>query len=272
MNFQTLASPERLRPLIKSCWLVQNAAALPAQQTFRTVADGLPGLIFHRKADSESLRQFDKTLPAVFLYGQGTGYSEITTSGSLDLMGIYFQPHALRTIFGIDSAEITNSCIDLDDISRKYGFSISDQLFNANSTGDQTQIIHEFLFFLLENNGSKADDVAHYAVSKIAEKQGKMTVQELQQTLRLSERSLERKFLQQIGISPKLYLRIQRFQNALTQIRHKGFEKLTDVAYDHDYADQSHFLRDFKAFTGLAPSQYLKQTTEVLDNFSQMAV
>ena len=71
-----------------------------------------------------------------------------------------------------------------------------------------------------------------------------------------------------IGVSPKLFLRINRFQNALAQIKQQGYDKLSDVAFDNDYADQSHFLRDFQAFTGLAPFQYLKRTREVVANFS----
>jgi len=250
---------------------VQQAVQPTGKQVFRTVADGLPGLIFHRARNGEPLRQFGKKLPTVFLYGQGTGYSEIMASGGLDMLGIYFQPSALHTIFGLDSAEITNGCLDLDDFSRKQGYSLSDRLLHAGSSDQQNQILQDFLHSLLQKNAPKADSFGQQVLSKIEEKRGRMSVQDLQQSLQLSERSLERKFQQHIGMTPSLYLRIQRFQNALTQIRRRGFDKLTDVAYDNDYADQSHFLRDFKTFTGIAPSLYLRQTTEIVANFSQMA-
>lgn len=261
--------PDPLRHLIKSSWQVQEKSAGTTPKTFRTIADGSPGLVFNRA--QAALNRYSKKLPVVFLYGQGTAYAEIVSPGDLDLMGIYFQPHALRAIFGLDSAEITDSCLDLNDLSARFGYALSERLQYAVTLERQAQIIHEFLFLLLKQNSPKQDPLAAFAVSKIKENRGQITIRELQRSLHISERSLERKFLQHIGISPKLFLRINRFQNALSQIRCQDYDKLSDVAFDNDYADQSHFLRDFKAFTGLAPLQYLKQTRELVDNFSQLA-
>ncbi|MCE7923636.1 MAG: AraC family transcriptional regulator [Haliscomenobacteraceae bacterium CHB4] len=97
---------------------------------------------------------------------------------------------------------------------------------------------------------AKEDFVARLAAQKIHEKQGNISLSELQRSLRLSERSLQRRFRQSVGLPPKLYLRIRRFQTSLAQIQRQDFDRLTDIAYDNGYADQSHFLRDFKEFTG----------------------
>jgi AraC-like DNA-binding protein len=246
-----------------------TTVAAPSHKTFRTIADGTPGLIFYRSQDGELLKQFDKQLPPVFLYGQGTAYSEIAAPGRLDLMGIYFQPQALRVIFGMDSNEITNDCLDVDTLSTSP---LSERLLDAACPARQAQMLTDFLLGLLKRNGAKEDDATKLAVSKIVEKKGNVGIRELCRSLYLSERSLERKFLQNIGIAPKVFLRIQRFQNSLAQIRQNGYQKLTDIAYDNAYSDQSHFLRDFKAFTGFSPTQYLKNTREVVANFSQVTV
>jgi AraC-like DNA-binding protein len=90
---------------------------------------------------------------------------------------------------------------------------------------------------------------------------------ELQQKTQLSERSLERKFKDSVGISPKLFARIIRFQETLNQMRNNKYEKLSDIAYENDYADQAHFIRVFKEFTGFSPLDFKRQAKEDVENF-----
>lgn len=91
----------------------------------------------------------------------------------------------------------------------------------------------------------------------------------MQRTLQRSERSLERLFKSYIGVTPALFHRINRFQSALDHLRGVHFRSLTDVAYEHDYADQSHYIREFKEFAGVSPKKYLSQAHEQARNFPE---
>ena len=71
----------------------------------------------------------------------------------------------------------------------------------------------------------------------------------------ITSRYLQKIFLQHTGLTPKLYSKIARFQNSLQLIAKKN-TSLTDIAYECGYFDQSHFIREFKSFTGFAPSVY----------------
>ena len=106
-----------------------------------------------------------------------------------------------------------------------------------------------------------------FAITRIVEAKGNISLKELQDYLQLSERSFERRFKQYVGISPKLYSRISRFQAVLNQIRLGQHNRLTDLAYENDYADQSHFIRSFKEFAGCSPLQYQKQSMQQVENF-----
>jgi len=71
----------------------------------------------------------------------------------------------------------------------------------------------------------------------------------------VTPRYLQKLFLQYTGVTPKLYHKINRFQTSLKRIA-KRDASLTSIAYDCGYFDQSHFIREFKSFTGITPSDY----------------
>ena len=76
--------------------------------------------------------------------------------------------------------------------------------------------------------------------------------------LNVSERQFERRFVRAVGVSPHHYIRIVRFQEAMRLIKANQFERLSDVAYDLNYVDQSHFIKDIKAFSGYTPTDLVK--------------
>jgi len=80
----------------------------------------------------------------------------------------------------------------------------------------------------------------------------------LQNKLELNERTFQRIFKKYVGVTPNQYRRICQFQVSFTQVRAKNFDKLSDVAYENGFADQSHFIRSFKEFTQITPNDYLK--------------
>jgi AraC-like DNA-binding protein len=86
-------------------------------------------------------------------------------------------------------------------------------------------------------------------------------VPQLLKCLNVSERQFERRFVRAIGLSPHHYIRIVRFQEAVRLIKTNQFERLSDVAYDLNYVDQSHFIKDMKQFSGYTPTS-LAQTVQ----------
>jgi len=96
-------------------------------------------------------------------------------------------------------------------------------------------------------------------MNKIHAAHGKMTVKELAIELRVSERSLHYLFEKSVGVSPKMYVRLTRFHHAFQQLSiMPQHDKLTQLAFDLGYFDQSHFIRDFQKFTAHSPGAYVK--------------
>lgn len=233
------------------------------------MADGCPGLIFQH-ADQGSFIQNGKKLSEAFLFGQTTRYAEIKLAGSFKTVGVYFQPHALQTVFGYKPDELTDSCLDVNLMAKKHGFNLSEQLSNAATSADQLDILSAYLQAQVDKNTKQDNEAMQYALVSIIQSNGTVSLNQLQKYLQLSERSFQRNFKLYTGITPKLFSRICRFQASLKQLKDISYDKLSDIAYGHDYADQSHFIRSFKEFSGLSPNQYLKQTNELVENFAEV--
>jgi AraC-like DNA-binding protein len=270
MNYQTFMPPEMLKPFIRYFWVLESRGADHTPKTFGAIVDGCPGAIMVQSEQEAFCDEQKKKLPEIFLYGQTVKPVKFSSAGKFNVIGICFQPHALKSVFGLDADELTNSCVDLNLLGNGKQARLSDQLAMAASPRDQINALSSYLMDRVRSNHRQADASIWHALTRIVQTDGNISMKELQQKLQLSERSLERKFKQAIGISPKLFSRICRFQESLNQMRKSNYDKLSDLAYENNYADQSHFIRVFKEFTGFSPLEFKKQSSEVVENFPQI--
>ena len=115
----------------------------------------------------------------------------------------------------------------------------------------------------LENSLLKArfkDKTIATAITHVIHSKQLSTIGQLAETFNLSTRQFDRKFKEYAGFSPKTYLRLVRLNNAIKG--HKGNKSLTQIAYECGYYDQSHFIRDVRAFTGYHPGFYFSGKAE----------
>lgn len=267
MKYSHIKIPYHLKDYIQSFWRLEDSSITPSPKALKTIADGCPGIIFQH-SEKGIFYQNNKQLPTAFLYGQGTTHNTVHLSGQFSTIGIFFHPTALKTVFGLDANELTNSCVDLNTISVNQGFHLSEKLLNCVSINVQIETLSSFVFSQMQKNMKQVDERMQYALSKIIVSKGNISLKRLTETLNISERSFERKFNTYVGISPKLFSRICRFQTSLEQLKQNNFNKLSDIAFENEYADQSHFIRSFKEFAGVTPNQYQLQLYEAVENLA----
>ncbi len=268
MQYQPIRPPAYLSDYVRYFWVLESNGTTCLPKTFKPLADGCPGLIFQHPDQGLFYDQTAKQLPSIFLYGQTTNPIEIHSTGSLSAIGVCLYPNALKSIVGFNANELTNTCLDLNQLAEEQGFCLVEQLCYAPSVTAKIEILSAYLLAQIKRNNVEPDALIQYALTQLINSKGRVSLNELQKTLNLSERSFERKFNQYVGISPNLFSRICRFQASLNQVRTNSFDKLSDVAFDNAYADQSHFIRSFKEFAGFSPNQFHKRSHEVLENFS----
>jgi AraC-like DNA-binding protein len=222
-------------------------------KSYKFYADGLVGLIFY---ESDSHLHFNEKKPAnLFLYGQTVKPMEIVYTTSFSLIIFFFQPYTIKYLFGIDAHELTDNCIDFDLVNKQ----LPADVINADTVEERIKLITDYLVKTESALKKSLDQRIPYATEKILNEPGTMSIADLRKEIHITERTLERKFLQYVGVTPSTFSKISRFSNALKDINNKKYSSLTNLAYSAGYADQSHFIHHFREFTAMTPSQYISE-------------
>lgn len=261
MSFQVIAPPPALKQYVSFFWTLESKTDDPTPKAFTVMSNGIPGLIFQENPTVFTGFEGER-LPQLFVFGQATKYGQLRGGGPFRTFGVNLQPTALKSVFGLQANELTdqNTCI-----SNLFKTSLQEQLCYSPSVQQKVSYLSQFLLQQVNRNACDNKKL-DYAITQL--QQGKKIPGVLHEC-NLSERSLERLFLTHIGITPVLYARICRFQTSMHLLRQGRFRSLTAIAHSLGYFDQSHFIRDFKLFSGVSPRIYLHKATEQMPGFPE---
>jgi len=246
--FPDIQIPPPLQPYISHVWFAEGIAG----NAFPIFADGRTGIIFQQSG--MILGNQEKNLANSFVFGQTLDPIMLHTQPNCRVLGLIFHPHVLPSVFRIHAKELTDECVDMSLIPAVPRINLNEQLWNTVSPKRQ----FDLLFSYLEKMISPIDKSMQYATSHILATKGKTSLKDLHYQLNLTERTFERRFEQYVGISPRLFSNIAQFQAAIRMLDSGHFSKLSDIAYANGYADQSHFIRWFKKFTGVTPLEHCR--------------
>ncbi len=219
-------------------------------------ADGYPGLIYHETEKGLWVNPHNKQMPSLFLYGQTIRPVELVLQGAYRLVVFQLYPFVLKSFFNVNPKDLNDDCYNLELMPDGKGAAIMQQLEQSSSTGEWIGLITDFLYARFRQKKETLDLSVRQAIQQIINHQGQVSIAALFTALNLSERTFERRFLSEVGIPPKQFAKIIQFQQSLEQLRVKSYTRLTDIVYANGFADQSHFIRVFKAFTGQTPKQF----------------
>jgi AraC-like DNA-binding protein len=199
--------------------------------------------------------------PTSFVYGKRTRPLQTFSNGPFRLMGVVFKPQGLSRLLNTDPMPLNDGSAGLHEFSREH---LGEQLLNARSDHERVARLTQFLRARVAEAGAE-DLLVTESLGLIRSDIRSIRVPQLLKRLRVSERQLERRFVRAIGVSPHQYIRILRFREAVQLIKRHQFERLSDVAYDLNYVDQSHFIKDIKAFSGYTPKRLVQTVRDGVD-------
>ena len=265
MQQQNITPDNLLKPYVKEIWVFDGYPLENPLYSFKFFADGCPGLFFHRSLGMY-LYPGNKKIAHLFLYGQTVKPIELTVDGPFRVIVFQFYPHVIKSLYGVNANELTHTCIDVNLLPVGVNISLTDHLLNTASTDKQVELMASHIKRMIQRHNVEMDSAIHFAVGQILQSNGRISLRALQRNLNVSERTFERRFEQYVGISPRLFARICSFQVALNQLKSNTYQRLSDIAFDNGYADQSHFIRTFKEFTGFSPLKFQKFSNELVSN------
>ena len=199
-----------------------------------------------------------RSLERSFTAGLTGNHVLIGSHGKATCLQINLTPQGARRLFRIDMQEIAGRVVDLEEILGAESEILVDRL--ANMPGWVQRLDHLESVVAEKIAAGFADSALAAAAGKaIVNSKGAVSIVGLAGDLGVSRKHLHRRFRQDFGLAPKAFARIVRFQSALSWLEHGEWTSLADLAVACGYADQAHFNRDFRAFSGVSPGSLLVQ-------------
>ncbi len=227
---------------IDAYWTASNNGSDLAPE--KVLPDGCVDIILNlgddfKTDESGFVMQHEKT----YLVGTMTSYQEISLSPKANLLGIRFKPAAFAAFFSFNSLhEVTDLAIEFE---KKLAPDLHQLALHSISYLDH--------FFIKRLAVPK--HILFPVIADIKNNNGQMNVTTLAQRNCTTVRQLERSFKQHVGISPKAFINLVRYQSVLPYIQKNYKRSLTDIALEYGYYDHAHLSKEVKRYTGIAPSQ-----------------
>jgi AraC-like DNA-binding protein len=255
-----------LAPFIRTLWYPQ--ADHVAHRRERVLPTGCTQVILNLARDfllDCPEGRPDCRMPPALVVGARSVYEIVDSTDMADLIGIVFAPGGFPP-FASDAAHLfSNQSVALGDIWGTHASSLRDRLRGLRTP--QTRL-HCFEHFLRERFLSKLaarttsrSAEIEFALRRFDHVSNVASVREIARQIGWSERRFSQVFREEVGLAPKVWCRIQRFQRAVRQLHAGADVRWAELALDCGYYDQSHFANEFRAFSGVDATTYSAHRT-----------
>ena len=267
MDYREIAPIPQLTRVVDRLWTLEGDALPSGAPAEPVLPDGRPELILHFgdpfervEADGSSARQ------ATILYaGQVTSPLLLRPTGRIAVLGIRFHPFGAAALFDHPQHELAGATLGLDHISVALRRAL-ERVRDSACLAGAAQLVQQVL--LGRCDPAAIDPRVRFAVHAIDRSAGRISIERMARAAGLTRRHLERRFLDSVGVTPKRLARVARFQRALQLLQGNGAVRSgAETAAACGYADQSHFIREFRQFAGCSPSEHLLRQGELTGFF-----
>ena len=230
-----------LADFVSSLW--DYRAEPPAHAVERLLPSPFPSLIVNLRDNH------------LLLAGPSTRPTTIETAPQCQTMGLTFQPGA-ATLLSLPASEVLNADLPLDLLWKSEVAQLQERLHFAGTPGERLRIFETWMTRRLRD-ARPPDRVVAPALAYLERTEQRVSIDALAKRFGLTSRRLAQIFAREVGLSPKAYHRLHRFQCVLRSVHGRGEADWTEVALAAGYYDQAHFNHHFREYAGCTPSEYL---------------
>lgn len=247
-----------LSRFLQLLWLQETDVPLHAKE--RVLPDGSLELVINLREDE--IRAYDPRRPEHFdrlhggvLCGPHSEFMVIDTEEQALVMGAHFRPGGAYAFLGLPSSELLNRTVALDDFWGESARELRHRLVDARSHADRFRLFEAALLARLRH-AERLHPAVAWAVAEIDRGPVFRPLMEITDEIGLSSRRFIELFTREVGLTPKRYERVRRFQRAVQAVHGAAEVHWADLAVTCGYYDQAHFIHDFREFCGLTPAAY----------------
>lgn len=268
MHYFEITPSAGLKKYVKCYWSLEQAATAGSACREPVMPDGSLEIIFNladpfRRYHPDGSRE---TQPLAIVAGQMRSSALIEPSGEVRLFGIRFHHAGAYPFFRFPLNELTGHIVPLEQVWGSAARSVEGRINDATNVHERVAIVETALINSLSRT-PQIDELAGAAARMITSHRGGLPVEGLAAALGQNPRRLERRFQQRIGVSPKFFSRIIRFQHLLNTVRNGAVADLLGTALAAGYYDQAHLIHEFKEFSGLTPLDFFARERQLSDVF-----
>lgn len=245
-------------------WLWFYDDCQPRHRREHVLPDGTFELVIDLREQPRKL--FDRGAPGRctsfrrgWLSGAHSEFIIIDALPDSSMMGVHFKPGGVAPFLPPPAEELRDCVVELDVIWGAGSWDLRERLLAARGVRAKFHLLENFLLSRLARarpDGAQRRKIS-WALDRFRREPHAVTIRSVVDQLGISHKHFISQFRQQVGLTPKLFCRIRRFQQVLSRIASRQSVEWADIACDCGYSDQAHFVHDFQAFAGLNPTAYL---------------
>ena len=250
-------------------WYWYYDGFMPDHRLDRVLPDGTFELIINLKDeprhtfDPTSLRP-ERSYNGAWISGSQSRYLVIDTAPNSSMMGVHFKPGGAAPFLGFPAEELAGRVEELDSLWGSTAGQLREALLEAASPAAKFSALTQFLTCRLKKSNSRSHPV-QAALARFAAEPQTATIAEFAQSLGISQKHFIHLFKNEVGLTPKRFCRISRFQRVLQDVQSCKQVQWSDVAVAGGFYDQSHLINEFEAFSGISPAAYMDRRNELLN-------
>jgi len=264
MLYRSYALGSPLAEFVEDFWLYDDYR--PRHLRERILPSGTVELVINLRDDQ--LRIYDRVRPGVcerfsgaIVSGTYDRFFVIDTAEEASLLGVHFKPGGAFPFFGLPVSELIDAHVDLETVWGRSGRELREQLRNTTCPIDKFRAVEATLVERLSGISTRGA-VVQFALDALSRAHA-ATVHDVMERVGLSHRRFVEVFKAQVGLTPKLFHRVQRFQRILAYAGRAPALEWSHLAVDCGFFDQSHLIRDFVEFSGFSPAQFARHLQEL---------